>query len=85
LDPYVGAGAGVLIAATSSEGGGWSESSTAVGYLGVLRVGAAFGEIGGRPFIELRGSAGRVDGAGYSGISAVVGYRFEIIGEAAAN
>jgi hypothetical protein len=78
LDPYVGVGGGASFGSINTETSWGTNEETRIVPIGVLRIGAAFGALGSRPFIELRGAVASDDAA----ISAVAGYRFEILGDA---
>jgi hypothetical protein len=81
FDPYVSLGAGASFRSQEAETSGRIAKSSNVSPIGVLRVGAAFGELGSRPFLEARGAIAEDDAM----ISMVIGYRFELIGEARAD
>src|SRR5262249_50644701 len=90
LEPYLGVGAGVLFGSMSTSAGSASRDAGTAGILGTLSAGAAFGALGNRPFLELRVSGGRLfsdlatgGDAGYFQLDGVVGYRFELLADAA--
>lgn len=78
LDPYVAVGGGVSAGTLSARFLAETTKQTRVVPIGVLRIGAAFGDIGNRPFIELSGAIAEDDAT----IKASAGFRFEILGEA---
>lgn len=78
LDPYVAVGGGVSAGTLSAEFLAETKRETTVVPIGVLRIGAAFGDIGNRPFIEISGTVAEDDAT----IKVGAGFRFEILGEA---
>jgi hypothetical protein len=95
LDPYVSLGGGALLSVLSAEDASGSRTSGANGGLASVRLGAAFGPLGSRPFVEIAAAIGRVsssitrasashvldDHAGYAAFFADIGYRFEMLTE----
>lgn len=94
FEPWVGAGAGVLVGSLSAENGTGSSRGGTTAIVALARLGAAFGALGSRPFFELRVAGGRLESdlargrdggaAGYLEVDAVVGWRFELVTEAPA-
>jgi hypothetical protein len=96
VDPYIALGAAAIVGRLSAEDASGGQSGPATGYIGTTRAGAAFGPLGRRPFLEVELALGRMSspltradpsnaidrGSSYFAVSALVGYRFELLTEA---
>ncbi|MCA9555098.1 MAG: hypothetical protein KC933_34015, partial [Myxococcales bacterium] len=95
---YAGLGGGVLLGRATLSGYRGDVDAGTRGFLGAASAGVTMGTAGHRPFLEVRGWAGALasplvragageapgGGSGFFALAAVVGYRFEFLGQASA-